>query len=76
MQMPDAIAADETSSAPPLGVEARLADRLELWPISKLLPYIRNPRKNEHAVEQMAGVIREFGFRIPIVARSSGEVFD
>ena len=76
MQMPDAIAADETSSAPPLGVEARLADRLELWPISKLLPYIRNPRKNEHAVEQMAGVIREFGFRIPIVARSSGEVVD
>ena len=74
--MPDAIAADETSSAPPLGVEARLADRLELWPISKLLPYIRNPRKNEHAVEQMAGVIREFGFRIPIVARSSGEVVD
>ena len=76
MQMPDAIAADETSSAPPLGVEARLADRLELWPISKLLPYIRNPRKNDHAVEQMAGVIREFGFRIPIVARSSGEVVD
>ena len=55
---------------------ARLADRIELWPTAKLLPYVRNPRKNDHAVEQMAGAIREFGFRIPIVARSSGEVVD
>jgi DNA modification methylase len=55
---------------------AGLADHIELWPLSRLLPYIRNPRKNDHAVEQMAGAIREFGFRIPIVARSSGEVVD
>ena len=55
---------------------ARLADRIELWPTVKLLPYVRNPRKNDHAVDQMAGAIREFGFRIPIVARSSGEVVD
>jgi DNA modification methylase len=57
-------------------IGARLADHIELWPLSRLLPYIRNPRKNDHAVEQMAGAIREFGFRIPIVARSSGEVVD
>jgi DNA modification methylase len=55
---------------------AGLADHIELWPTTRLLPYIRNPRKNDHAVEQMAGAIREFGFRIPIVARSSGEVVD
>ncbi|MGH2745316.1 MAG: DNA modification methylase [Thermoleophilaceae bacterium] len=50
--------------------------RLEHWPIARLSPYARNPRRNDHAVQQMAGVIREFGFRIPIVARSSGEVVD
>jgi DNA modification methylase len=55
---------------------AGLADRIELWPTTRLLPYIRNPRKNDHAIEQMAAAIREFGFRIPIVARSSGEVVD
>jgi site-specific DNA-methyltransferase (adenine-specific) len=49
---------------------------IQHWPIEKLIPYARNPRINDHAVEQMAGVISEFGFRIPIIARSSGEVVD
>ena len=49
---------------------------IEYWPIGRLLPYARNPRKNDHAVEKMASVIAEFGFRIPIVARSTGEVVD
>ena len=44
--------------------------------VDALVPYARNPRKNDHAVEQMAGVIREFGFRIPIIAKSSGDVID
>ena len=51
-------------------------EQLEHWPVARLIPYARNPRKNDHAVEQMAGAIREFGFRIPIVARSTGEVVD
>lgn len=50
--------------------------RLEIWPIARLKPYLKNPRKNDHAVAQMAAVIAEFGFRIPVVARSSGEVVD
>lgn len=49
---------------------------IEHWPIGRLIPYARNPRKNDHAVAQMAAVIAEFGFRIPIVARSTGEVVD
>ena len=53
-----------------------LADKIELWPTSRLIPYARNPRKNDHAVDQMAGAIIEFGFRIPIIARSTGEVVD
>ena len=50
--------------------------KLEHWPTSRLIPYARNPRKNDHAVEQMASAISEFGFRIPIIAKSTGEVCD
>jgi DNA modification methylase len=50
--------------------------QLQLWPISKLVPYIRNPRKNDQAVERMVASINEFGFKIPILARSGGEVVD
>lgn len=50
--------------------------QLQEWPITRLQPYIRNPRRNDHAVAQMAAAIVEFGFRIPIVALSTGEVVD
>ena len=50
--------------------------KLEHWPTSRLIPYARNPRKNDHAVDQMAAAITEFGFRIPIIAKSTGEVVD
>jgi DNA modification methylase len=50
--------------------------QLEQWPLSRLIAYARNPRKNDHAVDQMAAVIREFGFRIPIIAKSTGDVVD
>jgi len=49
---------------------------LEHWPIERLIAYARNPRKNDHAVAQMAAVISEFGFRLPVVAKSSGELVD
>jgi len=34
-----------------------LAEKIEHWPTGRLIPYARNPRKNDHAVEQMAGAI-------------------
>jgi ParB-like chromosome segregation protein Spo0J len=46
------------------------------WPTGQLIPYARNPRSNEHAVSQLAGVIREFGFLVPILAKSDGTVID
>src|SRR6202790_2025725 len=49
---------------------------IHTWPVSKLVPYFRNPRKNDHVVDRMAASINEFGFKIPILARSSGEVVD
>ena len=50
--------------------------QLEQWPLSRLIAYARNPRKNDHVVDQMVSVIKEFGFRIPIIAKSTGEVVD
>ncbi len=50
--------------------------QIEHWPTGKLIDYARNPRKNDHAIDQMASVITEFGFRIPVVAKSTGELVD
>lgn len=49
---------------------------VEAWPLARLIPYARNPRKNDAAVDRMCAAIREFGFRIPVVARSDGTVID
>ena len=49
---------------------------VEYWPIDRLVPYCRNPRRNEHAVPKMASLIKEFGFKVPVVARSDGSVVD
>ena len=48
----------------------------EVWPIERLIPYARNPRKNDAAVDRMAASIREFGFKIPVLARSNDDVVD
>ena len=39
-------------------------------PINKVIPYARNPRKNDLAVDKVAASIKEFGFRQPIVVDS------
>lgn len=44
--------------------------------LEKLIPYARNPRKNDHAVDRIASAIREFGFKVPIIAKSNGDVVD
>jgi DNA modification methylase len=46
------------------------------WPIDRLVLYARNPRKNDAAVDRMCASIREFGFKIPVLARSDGTVVD
>jgi DNA modification methylase len=50
--------------------------QLESWHVCKFVPYSRNPRKNDQAVERMVASINTFGFKIPILARSNGEVVD
>src|SRR6266852_7069193 len=53
-----------------------MPQHIKLWSVDKLIPYARNPRKNDHAVDRMAASIAEFGFRVPVLARSSGDVID
>jgi DNA modification methylase len=44
--------------------------------LDDLQPYARNPRRNDHAMQQMVASIREYGFKIPLLVRSDGEVVD
>jgi DNA modification methylase len=50
--------------------------KIEMWPIERLKPYAHNPRKNDQAIEAMAKAITSYGFRIPILAKSSGDMVD
>jgi DNA modification methylase len=45
-------------------------------PLDWFVPYARNPRKNDSVVDQMCASIREFGFKVPVLARSNGDVVD
>ena len=49
---------------------------LESWPTDSLIEYARNPRKNDQAVDRVAAAIREFGFRVPILAKSDKTIVD
>jgi ParB-like chromosome segregation protein Spo0J len=50
--------------------------KVEQWPIDRLIEYARNPRKNDKVVDKMVAALKEFGFRIPIAAKSDGSVVD
>jgi len=51
------------------------ADKIEQWPIAKLLPYARNARTHsDDQVAQIAASIAEFGFTNPILAGSDGVI--
>ncbi|MGA2145972.1 MAG: DNA methyltransferase [Bryobacteraceae bacterium] len=49
---------------------------IQIWAIERLVFYARNPRKHDAAVDRMCSSIREFGFKIPVLARGDGEVVD
>ncbi|HTX37481.1 MAG TPA: ParB/Srx family N-terminal domain-containing protein [Bryobacteraceae bacterium] len=54
----------------------KLAQRIELWPVDRLVPYARNARTHSpEQVAQIAASIAEFGFNAPIlVDRNAGIV--
>lgn len=45
-------------------------------PVDWFKPYERNPRKNDGAVDRMVASISEFGFTVPMLTRSTGDVID
>ena len=42
--------------------------------IDSIHPYGNNPRKNDAAVQPVANSIKEFGFKVPIIIDSKGEI--
>ena len=57
-------------------IELKARTTIEYWDIARLVPYARNPRKNDAAVDRMAASIQQFGLKMPCLARSDGEVVD
>jgi DNA modification methylase len=47
---------------------------IELWELSRIRPYDKNPRINDQAVEAVMASLREFGFRQPIVVDAEGVI--
>jgi DNA modification methylase len=51
------------------------ADRVERWPISRLIPYARNARTHdENQVAQIAASIREWGWTNPVLVGEDGTI--
>lgn len=51
------------------------APQIEQWPTSKPIPYARNARKiDARAVSAVAGSIKEFGFKSPILVDADGVI--
>ena len=48
--------------------------KIEDWPLDRLKPYENNPRQNQDAVPAVAQSIREFGFKVPIIADRDGVI--
>ncbi len=56
-------------------LKTRMAERIELWPVERLVPYDKNPRT--HSAEQIAQIaasITEFGFLNPILVDTASGI--
>ena len=49
---------------------------IQMRPVDALTPYARTLRRNDAAVDRMIAVIREFGFRIPVLVTSDNGIID
>ena len=49
---------------------------IEYWALVRLVSPSRKLRKNDPAVDRMAASIEEYGFKIPILVSSEGEIVD
>lgn len=54
--------------------EKGVSMKIESVAIDKIIPYEKNPRKNDIAVDAVAASIKEFGFKIPILLDKNGTI--
>ena len=51
------------------------ADKVEQWPIEKLVPYARNARTHsDEQISQLAASIKEWGWTTPVLADEDGSI--
>jgi DNA modification methylase len=51
------------------------ADKVERWPVERLIPYARNARTHDDAqVAQLASAIREWGWTVPVLVDEQGTI--
>jgi len=56
-------------------MQSQLPDRVERWPLDRLIPHARNARTHsEEQVAQIAGSIAEFGFVNPVLVGDDGVI--
>jgi DNA modification methylase len=48
--------------------------QIEYWALADIIPYDKNPRQNDAAVDAVARSIQEFGFRQPILVDTTGVI--
>ncbi len=46
--------------------------KIENWPLDKIVPYARNPRKNTAAIDKVAASLKEYGWQQPMVVDAAG----
>jgi ParB-like nuclease domain len=51
------------------------ADKIERWPLARLVPYARNARTHSEAqIAQIAASMREFGWTMPVLCDEAGTI--
>ena len=56
-------------------MQSQLSDRIERWPLDRLIPHARNARTHsEDHVALIAGWIAEFGFVNPVLVGDDGVI--
>ena len=46
--------------------------QIETWPLERIIPYARNARKHDPHVAKLAGLLKEFGWKQPMVVDPDG----
>lgn len=65
---------DNPDALPPLKQEWP-ADKVERWPLSRLIPYARNARTHSpEQIKQIAASMREWGWTMPVLADEAGGI--